>query len=140
MCDEDNYEAPTLRGWLAYRWLRVRVWFRYRVLGRPRIAVSVQSVDDMFRDHYTPEMVDRIVERPAPLWSALEKWIPPAGQPQPPRYTRIDLEDAFTRGEPMKLGAKRTCSVCSFEWYGGAQSICPYEDCGAHAPATEEVR
>lgn len=102
MCDEDDdHDVPTLRGWLAYRWLRVRSWFRRRVLRQPSTSnATLKAWDESLKEFYAPESVNHLTSQPNPLWGALEKWIPP-GDAKPPTFKRVTLRDDEPAPDPL---------------------------------------
>ena len=64
---------------MRLRWLRLRDWWRYRVLHRPRPGrgfggcVDLSSLTEMYKRVYAPDAVDEIANRPHPLFDALKK-------------------------------------------------------------------
>lgn len=74
--DEDGYAKSwrgRLRDWWTWKRYRLSVFWRYKVLRRPRKPVTLTSFDDALKTHYKPEQVEGLSYQGSALMGLITK-------------------------------------------------------------------
>lgn len=81
-----------------------------------------------------PDVLSFNLRQAGALWAAFYGGWETSHAPEEPARLHgcgeVSWDDAFTGGEPARIGTPRQCPACEAAWFGGSRSRCPF--CALH--------